>query len=504
MLEGGTTRASRFEARLHRLAEHPTFGWPVAMGLRHREKVLYLIVGGWNTLFGYLLWVVLQLLFYPGLSYLVTLAISWPFAILNAYIGYRYIVFHSKGPWWKELPRFSLVYFVVLFLDLVILPLLLRVLPFNVYVCQAGFIFVVVALSYLGHKYFSFGGASSTASPATMQAAASAEAPDADAGSSSAPAARETSRPSERALDAAYYLAAALVPFGVIAWMLDLWSFTVSAPVAYSIDALYYMAQIKGWLEHGPLYVNPSLGAPGVSQLYDFPSADALNVLLIRFFGLFGAGPGAAMNLFYLAGYPLIGVATAFVLRRLGLSRVVALAATVLYLFVPYHWMRGEGHLYLGMFWIVPLQVLVLWWIASPEPPLFKPGSGYSLAPRSGRTLAAVAISLAAGACGIYYLFFGCCFLALVGARAAIRRRTWRPAVAAAVLIVLSGGVLVAQMVPTIVYQHRHGDNPVAAARTPVRGRVVRTPRHADAAAHRRPPDPGARGKTSQLPHLQP
>ena len=144
----------------------------------------------------------------------------------------------------------------------------------------------------------------------------------------------------------------------------------------------------------------------------------------------------------------------------------MALAVTVLYLFMPYHWMRGEGHLFLGMFWIVPLQLLVLWWIDSAEPPLFKPGGGYALAPRSGRTIAAVAISLAAGACGIYYMFFGCFFLVLVGARAALRDRTWRPIVVVAVLVALSGGVFLAQMAPTFVYQHRHGPNPTAAART--------------------------------------
>jgi putative flippase GtrA len=160
--QGATTRMGRIEKGIRDLAEHPTFGPTVTLGLRHREKILFLIVGGWNTLFGYLLWVLLQLLFYPELSYLVTLAISWPFAIANAYICYRYIVFRSRGPILKEIPRFSLVYIVVLFLDLVVLPIFVRILPFNVYVCQAMFIFVVVIISYVGHKYFSFGADAAT------------------------------------------------------------------------------------------------------------------------------------------------------------------------------------------------------------------------------------------------------------------------------------------------------------------------------------------------------
>jgi hypothetical protein len=38
------------------------------------------------------------------------------------------------------------------------LPFLLRTLPFNIYIIQAGYTAVVVVLSYVAHKFFSFGG----------------------------------------------------------------------------------------------------------------------------------------------------------------------------------------------------------------------------------------------------------------------------------------------------------------------------------------------------------
>lgn len=283
-------------------------------------------------------------------------------------------------------------------------------------------------------------------------------------------AAAGSSASRERLLDLAYYGAAALVPFGIIAWLLQLWSFVLAAPLAYSGDGLYYMAEIKGWFETGSYFVNRSLGAPGVSALYDFPSADALNVAILWLFGLFGAEPGTAMNLFYLMGYPLAGLATAFALRRMGLSRIVALAATVLFLFIPYHWQRGEGHLFLGMIWIVPLQVLLAWWVSSSEPPFFTAGGQPTI--RSWRTAGAVAISLAAGACGIYYLFFGCFFLVLAGARAAIVSRAWRPVAAAAALIAISAAVFFVQMAPTLLYQREHGPNREPSARTPFEAEI--------------------------------
>jgi putative flippase GtrA len=131
------------------------------MGLfygRRREQVLYLVVGAWNTLFGYCVWALMQYVLHDYINYLIILVLSWPFAVGNAYLCYRHFVFHSHGRMWRELPRFSLVYAVTLVLGLVALPILLRTLPFNIYVIQAGFTAVVVVASYVSHKYFSFGG----------------------------------------------------------------------------------------------------------------------------------------------------------------------------------------------------------------------------------------------------------------------------------------------------------------------------------------------------------
>ena len=150
------TSVERLERRLGNLAEHRTLGRPVRLYFRYREQILYLVVGGWNTLFGYGIWALLYFLLRDHLHYLVILVISWPFAVANAYICYRTIVFRSTGRVSRELPRFSLVYVVTLASALIALPILVRTLPFNLYVIQALYTAVVVVLSYISHKYFSF------------------------------------------------------------------------------------------------------------------------------------------------------------------------------------------------------------------------------------------------------------------------------------------------------------------------------------------------------------
>jgi len=150
---------NRYERRLDGLRDHPMLGRPVRFYFRRREQVLYLVVGGWNTVFGYSVWAVMQYMLADHLHYLVIVLLSWPIAVLNAYIGYRYIVFRSLGPILTELPRFSLVYVAGLVVNLALLPVALRVLPFSIYVDQALFLSVVIVFSYLGHKHFSFRGA---------------------------------------------------------------------------------------------------------------------------------------------------------------------------------------------------------------------------------------------------------------------------------------------------------------------------------------------------------
>jgi putative flippase GtrA len=123
---------------------------------KRRQLTLYLAVGVWNTAFGYGEWALLQFAFGGLLHYLVILVAAWPIAVLNAYLCYRNLVFHSKGRMRDELPRFSVVYLATLLGSLVALPFLLGALPLSIYVIQAGYTITVVILSFLAHRFFSF------------------------------------------------------------------------------------------------------------------------------------------------------------------------------------------------------------------------------------------------------------------------------------------------------------------------------------------------------------
>ncbi len=123
---------------------------------KHREKINYLLVGGWNTIFGYFTFVLLYFLFSQRIHYLFLLVISNILSITNAYIGYKIFVFKTKGNYVREYLRFYLVYGGVMLLNFIALPIIVELSPLAPPIAQGGFICVTVVFSYFGHKHFSF------------------------------------------------------------------------------------------------------------------------------------------------------------------------------------------------------------------------------------------------------------------------------------------------------------------------------------------------------------
>jgi putative flippase GtrA len=121
---------------------------------KNEEKIRFLVVGGWNTVFGYCVFTVLYL-FFP-VHYMLDMIISNIISITNSYICYKFFVFKTKGNYLLEYLRFYLVYGTAFLLNIVLLPLFVKYFKIHVLVSQAMVLIFVVIISYFGHKYFSF------------------------------------------------------------------------------------------------------------------------------------------------------------------------------------------------------------------------------------------------------------------------------------------------------------------------------------------------------------
>jgi len=125
----------------------------------------YLLVGAWNTLFGYgtfaLLTAVLNRIV-PH-SYIWASLLSSLLNITVAYLGYKWFVFRTKGNYLREWIRCIAVYSGGIIFGLIALPLLVALIRHNTrffaeapYIAGALLTVVVVVYSFFGHKNFSF------------------------------------------------------------------------------------------------------------------------------------------------------------------------------------------------------------------------------------------------------------------------------------------------------------------------------------------------------------
>jgi putative flippase GtrA len=127
------------------------------------ERVAFLLVGGFNTAFAFLLFAVLAATAgraldragLPVLGSLVPLAGSYAVAVLVAFALYRRLVFRVRGHVLRDLARFVSVYAVSITLNAVSLPLLVA-LGVPRLVAQALIVVVITVISYVGHRWFSF------------------------------------------------------------------------------------------------------------------------------------------------------------------------------------------------------------------------------------------------------------------------------------------------------------------------------------------------------------
>lgn len=129
------------------------------------QVVRYLLVGGFNTVFGYGLFALLNWSF-TGLgtySYMYAAVIANLIAITVAFLGYKWFVFRTRGNYLMEWIRSFGVYGGSVLIGLIGLPILVPVLRRHLhhpeeasYLAAAVMTGVTVVISFLGHKNISF------------------------------------------------------------------------------------------------------------------------------------------------------------------------------------------------------------------------------------------------------------------------------------------------------------------------------------------------------------
>jgi putative flippase GtrA len=125
----------------------------------------YLLVGIWNTAFGYGTYAGFTALLgrYMSNSYLAAVPLSGILNISVAFLGYKWFVFRTKGNYLKEWLRCLSVYSASIIFSFIALPRIVFVLRHELgygsaapYLAGAILTCVGVIVSFFGHKHISF------------------------------------------------------------------------------------------------------------------------------------------------------------------------------------------------------------------------------------------------------------------------------------------------------------------------------------------------------------
>lgn len=125
----------------------------------------YLLVGGFNTVFGYGLFAFLNWSF-TGLgtySYMYASFLASIISITVAFLGYKWFVFRTRGNYLKEWIRCVGVYGSSMVIGLIGMPILVPILQAHMrqpqrasYLAGAIMTVVTILFSFFGHKNVSF------------------------------------------------------------------------------------------------------------------------------------------------------------------------------------------------------------------------------------------------------------------------------------------------------------------------------------------------------------
>lgn len=159
------------------------------------------------------------------------------------------------------------------------------------------------------------------------------------------------------------YLGCIFICCIILTWILKLWESDITIPLTYTGDGLAVLSTVKGLIENPWWTENYYLGAPFQLEFYDYPMTNVINLLMIKIIGTFTLNAAITLNLYYLLTFPLIAITTMYLFRQLNVSIPFSVFGSILYTFLPYHFLRGQNHLFFSDYFLLPLALLVVIWV---------------------------------------------------------------------------------------------------------------------------------------------
>ena len=120
------------------------------------QKVRYIITGGYNTVFGYLIFVLVFYYFSSTVNHYFLLGICHLIGTIHNFFSYSAFVFKTKLTALRNYMKFNLVYLLIFLLNVIMFTVLTKVMNWNLYFSQALIVALIAVVGYILNKHFSF------------------------------------------------------------------------------------------------------------------------------------------------------------------------------------------------------------------------------------------------------------------------------------------------------------------------------------------------------------
>lgn len=181
-----------------------------------------------------------------------------------------------------------------------------------------------------------------------------------------------------------------------------LYQIPLRIPLYFTTDTLLHYMFIQPSLEgESPSHIT-RLGAPFFHNAYLFPQQSGIDYALASAMARLTGSTGGGLNVTWVVNTGLTALFATWCFRLLGVTRIVAVAAGILYSQLPYTYVRNVWHINLSFYLVPAVATFVL---------LVLEGRWTSL-PRRVRGVL-FALCFLAGINGPYNAFFGCLLMAI-------------------------------------------------------------------------------------------
>lgn len=165
----------------------------------------------------------------------------------------------------------------------------------------------------------------------------------------------------------ALFISLTIVPILLGMWLLRLWHWDFSIPLAYGnpgADEVWQLVATKTLLDTGWILENPYMGAPDVSTWYA-NSASQISVthqLLMRGIGSIVENSVKVQQYYFVSCFSLITITTYILAKVLNINTILAIVVGLIYATTSYR-MNSLFFAYLANYWIIPLSLIPVYWL---------------------------------------------------------------------------------------------------------------------------------------------